>query len=296
MVQYTQYIFLNKRIAYILLFLFSAIKAQKLTITNNTDNPIIVKDGKKEVTINSKDKKEFNETNTAYINVSNDFHQNIILFLEPTEKLNIAIEKDQKFVYTGDQAALHEYINERLTLETFGKTNIYYNIEDKKNIGELKNTSELLLLDILKKSKISNILITPEDKNSVKRVKTHIKDQWLYTLFLTFDRANLDNAFKKEAINYYFKKYIEPDIAKYNCSYSLRYLVIKTLAKNKSLLQAELPMYPIIEHTDDDEINQYLPQNCQREYFRNKYKYLEHINGHNKEYYKKVLIEKFNDK
>lgn len=290
-----KYSFTDKRMFFILLFLFSAVRAQMLIITNNTGNAIIIKNGKNEVTLNNKDKKEFTETNNVIIKIPNSLNQNINLFLEPTQKLNISIEKDQKFVYTGDQAALHEYINEKLTIETFGKTSTYYNIEDKKNIGELKNTSEMLLVDILKNSKLPNILISPDDKYSVKRLKNYIKYQWLYTLFLTFDRPNLDKIFKKEAINYYFKKYIESDIAKYSCDYSLRYLVIKTLAKNKTLLQAELPIYPIVEHTDDDNVNQYLPQNCQKQYFQEKYNYLEHINGHNKEYYKKVLIEKFNE-
>jgi hypothetical protein len=280
---------------FILVFLFSGIKAQTLTITNYTGNPIVVKTGKKEVTLNNQDKKVFTETDKISITIPNDLSQNINLFLEPTEKLNIAVEKGNKFVYTGDQAALHEYINESLTIETFGKTDTYYNIEDKKNTGDLKNVSELFLVDILKKTKISNILISPEDKNSVKRLKTYIKYQWLYTLFLTFDRSNLDKTLKKEAINYYFKKYIEPDITKYSCGYTLRYLVIRTLAKNKSLLQAELPIYPIVEHTDDDNVNQFLPKNCQKEYFQQTYNYLNHIEGHNKEYYRKVLIEKFNE-
>lgn len=52
---------------------------------------------------------------------------------------------------------------------------------------------------------------------------------------------------------------------------------------------------PIVEHTDDDNLNKYLPQNCQKQYFQEKYNYLEHINGHNKGYYKKVLREKFNE-
>lgn len=290
-----KYLFLDKRMASILLFSFCGLKAQELTLINKTDDLIIVKNEKKEISINSHSKKEFNEINMISINIADKLLRNINLFLEPTEKLNITIEKDQKFVYTGNQAIIHEYINETLTNKTFGKTNVYYNIEDKKNIEELKITSEMLFADILKKCKLSNILISPDDTDSVKRLKNYIKYQWLYTLFLTFDRSNLDQAFKKEAINYYFKKYIEPDITKYSCDYSLRYLVIKTLAKNKTLLQAELPIYPIVEHTDDDNVNKYLPQSCQKQYFQEKYNYLDHTNGHNKEYYKKVLIEKFNE-
>lgn len=290
-----KYSVLSKRMFFILLFLFSGLQAQKLTVINNTGNTIIVKNGNKQVALNNRDQKEFTGTNNISINIQKGFIQNINLFLEPTEKLNITVEKDNKFIYTGDRAALHEYINERLALETFGKVNTYYSIEDKKNTGELKNVSELLLVDILKKSRLTNILTSTDDLYSVKRLKKHIKYLWLYTLFLTIDRPNLDNALKKEVINYYYKKYVEQDITKYSCDNSFSYLIIKTLGKNKNLLPAELPMYPITEHTDDDNVNQYLPQSCQRQYFQEKYNYLEHTNGHNKEYYKKVLTEKFNE-
>ncbi|OCA80629.1 hypothetical protein BBH99_00585 [Chryseobacterium contaminans] len=288
-----KYLFQHKRMFFILLFLFSGVKAQKLTVINNTGKPIIIKNGKKDITLNNRDKKEFTETNTITINIPNELIQNMALFLEPTEKLNLSIEKDNKFVYTGDQAERHEYLTQQLAIETFGKINTYEQIGQKKNISELKNTSELLLVDILKKIKLSNITVSPEDKISIKRLKNYIKYNWLYTLFTTIDHH--DKNFKKEVLNYYYKKYIETDIPKFSCTASLHYKVIEILAKNRSLLSMELPTYPIVEHTDDDAINQYLPQNCQKQYFWQKYNYLEHINGHNKEYYKKVLREKFNE-
>ncbi|SDI62970.1 hypothetical protein [Chryseobacterium jejuense] len=148
-------------------------------------------------------------------------------------------------------------------------------------------------MDVLKKTKLPDIVVYSEDKISTKRLKNHIKYNWLYTVFSTLDRK--ETSFKKEAINYYFKKYIETDIKKYHCNNSLLYNVIEILAKNKNLLQIEIPIYPIVEHTEDDSTNQYLPQSCQKQYFQQKYNYLEHINGHNKEYYKKVLREKFNE-
>lgn len=196
-------------------------------------------------------------------------------------------------MYSGDKVALHEYLTETLNIDTFSKINTYELIGQNKKNGELKNVSELLLLDILKKVQLPAIIISPEDKVSTKKLKNYIKYNWLYTIFSTFDRR--ETSFKKEAIHYYFKKYIEADIPKFSCTTSLHYNVIEVLAKSKSLLPVELPVYPIVEHTDDDNINKYLPQNCQRQYFLSKYKYLEHINGHNKEYYKKVLTEKFNE-
>ena len=288
-----KYSFISKRMFFILLFLFSGLSAQKLTIINNTGNPIILKTDKKEIPLNNHDKKEFTETYNISINIPGQLIQNINLFLEPAEKLNISIEKGNKFVYTGDQAERHEYLTQQLTLDTFGKINTYEQIGQKKNISELKNKSELLLVDVLKKIKLSDITVSPEDKISIRRLKNYIKYNWLYTLFATMDHH--DRNFKKEALNYYYKKYIETDIPKFSCTTSLHYRVIEVLAKNKSLLLAELPKYPIVEHTDDDSINQYLPQNCQKQYFQEKFNYLNHIEGHNKEYYRRILKEKFNE-
>lgn len=288
-----KYSFIHKRMFFILLFLFSGVRAQMVTVTNNTGKPIVVKNGKKEMTINSRDKKDFTETDRIEIKTSDNLLRYINLFLDPTDKLKITLDKNNEVIYSGDKSALHEYLTEKLNVDTFGKINTYELIGQKKNSGELKNVSELLLLDVLKKAQLPNIVVSPEDKISTKRLKNYIKYNWLYTLFSTF--AQREAGLKKELINYYFKKYIETDIPKFSCTKSLHYNVIEVLAKNKSLLQTELPVYPIVEHTDDDKVNQYLPQNCQKQYFQEKYDYLEHINGHNKEYYKKVLREKFNE-
>lgn len=288
-----KYLFLNKRIFCILLFCFSILSAQKITIINKINEPIIIKNDKIKTVINDNSKIELSETNTISINgKTGDLNRTIILFLEPMEKLTISLEKNNKIVYTGDQAGLHEYINEKLNIDTFGKMNSYDQIGGKRNAGELKNVSELLLMDVLKKANLSDIVVYPEDKASTKKLKNYIKYNWLYTLFFTINQQ--DKNFKKKILNDYYKKYIETDIKKYHCNNSLQYNVIEILAKNKNLLQIDIPTYPIVEHTKDDSTNQYLPQSCQKQYFTAKYKYLEHINGHNKEYYKKVLIEKFN--
>lgn len=289
-----KYLFFNKGISCILLFYFSILSAQKVTINNNTSQPIIIKHDKIETSINANSKREFSEINIISINSKrDDLNRTINLFLESADKLTISVEKDNKIVYAGDQANLHEYINEKLNIETFGKINTYQQIGGKRNAGELKNVSELLLMDVLKKANLSNIIIYPEDKASTKKLKNYIKYNWLYTLFFTINQQ--DKTFKKKLLNDYYEKYIETDIKKYRCNNSLQYNVIEILAKNKNLLQIDIPTYPIVEHTEDDSTNQYLPQSCQKQYFITKYKYLEQINGHNKDYYRKVLIEKFNE-
>ncbi len=283
-----------KGIFCISLFSFSTLIAQELTVINKTTETLTVRNNDGEILIGVNELRKFSETSKiSCSDKTGKINRSVLLFLEPTEKLIVILGKENTIQYTGDNAALHEYINEKLNTETFDKINSYEQIGNRKAIGELKNTSELLLMDVLKKVNLKNIIASPEDKDSVKRLKNYVKYNWLYTIFSTINHK--DKIFKQEAINYYYKKYIETDIPKYNCNYSLQYHVIETLAKNKRLIQAQLPVYPIIEHTDDDETNQYLPLICQREYFRSKYKYLESINGHNKEYYKKVLIEKFNE-
>ncbi|MCT2562991.1 hypothetical protein [Chryseobacterium herbae] len=221
-------------------------------------------------------------------------NRSILIFLEPTEKLTITLKQGNIISYSGDQADTHEYLNQKLNVETFGKMRDYLNTINKKNIGELKNTSEIFLSSILKKVKLSAVLVSPEDKSSTKKLKNHIKYNWLYTLLTTVN-SRKDKAFTQQALNYYYKKYIESDIAQYSCNSAYQYNVIEILAKNKELLQVEFPTYPIVEHTDSDAINQYMPQNCQRLYFQKEYDYLEHINDPGQDYYKKVLTEKFKE-
>lgn len=291
-----KYSFLKKRIYYILFFCFSTLGAQKILLINNTDYSIIVKNGKKEITINRNEKKELFDTKDglALSNVNN-LNRFIKMFLEPTEKLSISIEKDNTFIYNGDKASIHEYINEKLNIETFGKIKKYATAYEKKNIGELKIISEFLLLDILKNIKQLSILPSENDTNSIIKMKKYAKYNWIFTILSTVNGVGKDKSIKKEAINYYYKKYIEADIAHYNCEGFFPYSVLEILAKSNSLLQISLPVYPIIENTDQDNINQFLPKDCQKFYFLGKYQYLEHINNPEKEYYKKVLDEKFND-
>ncbi|WP_223608816.1 hypothetical protein [Chryseobacterium sp. OSA05B] len=287
--------FLNRWIFYIFFFCFSTLSAQKLIIINSTTEPFTVQNDKKEVVINEGNKKEFSGiTNRLSVTGSQNLNRSILVFLEPTEKLTITLKQGNTISYSGDQADIHEYLNEKLNVETFGKMKDYLTASNKKNIEELKNASEIFLSGVLKKVKLSSVLVSPDDKNSTKKLKNHIKYNWLYTVLTTVN-SRKDKAFTEQAINYYYNKYIESDIAQYSCNSVYQYNVIEILAKNKESLQVELPTYPIVEHTDSDLINQYLPKSCQRFYFQKEYNYLEHNNDPGQDYYKKVLTEKFND-
>lgn len=286
---------LYKGIFCILLFCFSALSAQKITIINNTGEPFTVKDGKKELVLNEGGQKEFSGgINRLLINSGKNINRSFNIFLEPTEKLTITMKAGNTVVYTGDQAIVNEYLNEKLNAETYGKMKEYQNAVNRKNAGELKNTSELFLSGVLKKMKLSGVLLSPEDKGSAKKIKNHIKYNWLYTVLSTV-ATQKDKVFTQQAMHYYYKKYIESDLSQYSCSGTYQYNVIEILAKNKDMVQIELPKYPIVESTDADPVNQYLPKSCQRYYFQKKYDYLEHIHDPQKNYYEKVLNEKFND-
>ncbi|PQA91574.1 hypothetical protein B0A69_17380 [Chryseobacterium shigense] len=287
--------FLTQVIFYILFFCFSVFSAQKITIVNNTTESFTVQNGQKEVIIKDGDKKEFsNIASRISVIATKNLNRSIIIFLEPTEKLTITIKPGNTIFYTGDQAEINEYLNEKLNVETFGKMKDYLSSISKKNVAELKNTSEIFLSGILKKLKLSAVVVSPEDKASTKKIKNHIKYNWLYTLLSTVSTQK-DKTFTQQAIHYYYKKYIESDITQYSCSSIYQYNVIEIVAKNKELLPTDFPTYPIVSPTDSDNINQYLPKNCQKFYFQKKYDYLEHINDPGQDYYKKVLTEKFSE-
>ncbi|KYH05722.1 hypothetical protein [Chryseobacterium cucumeris] len=287
--------YLSKRISYILLFYFSTFASQKVSITNNTGEIIVINNNQKEIVINDHEKKELPDiTEGISVKNNNRLDKFINVFLEPKEKLNIIITNDNNIIYNGDKANIHEYINEKLNIETFGKINIYLNAIKKKNLGELKRSSELILLNIMNNIKQESIISADTENNSVKKMKNYIKYNWLNTIFSAVNSTENKN-FSQEAIDYYYKKYIKTDILKFSCNDYYHYKIIEILAKNKDVLRIELPTYTIIETTKDDNTNQYLSKSCQKFYFLNKFRYLDYINSSEKEFYQKILSEKFND-
>lgn len=290
-----KYSFKKERILYILFFNFLFLHAQKVTIKNKTNEDINIENGIKYILIKSNEAKELSDIlGVISLKIANN-NRNINLFLDPNDKIILSVAKDNSIIYTGDKAPLHEYINQKLNVDSYGKMTAYRNAIEKKNLQELKNISEFLIVDIMKKAKLENLVTSDSDTESIKRLKKHIKYNWLYTIFSMLDLKNTDKNFQKEAMGYYYKKYIILDIAKYSCNGFFPYEVIKILSKNKALLQIEMPSYSIVEKTDDNLINQFLPVSCQKYYFLNKYYFLDHINSSEKEYYKKVLYEKFNN-
>lgn len=287
--------FLGKRIVFILLLYYSALSSQKLTIINNQAEAITIRISKEEVIIKGGNKKEFsNVGNRVSINGTQDLDRSLTTYLEPNEKLIITVQKDNTIAYTGDRANVNEYLNEKLNVDTFGKMKDYLKVSEKKNLVSLKITSELFLTEVLKKINLSSIDFSPEDTDLTKKIKNHIKYNWLYTLFSTVISLK-DKNFTSQVITYYYKKYIDSDIKNYSCNGFFQYNVMVILVKNKDVVPAKFPIYSIVEPTDSDSINQYLSRTCQKFYFLDKYRYLNHINDPKKSYYEKVLNEKFND-
>lgn len=289
------YLYTNKRIFCILLFYFSTFTAQKVSITNNTNEPLTVKSGEKDIVVSGGKKIEITDAKSgiSFKNTKN-LNRYINLFLEPSQKLNLSIDSDYVFIYGGDQAPVHEYINEKLNIETFGKIKDYVNAIEKKKFSELKNSSEITLSNILKNINKVSIMPSKTESEAVENMKNYVKYNWLNTIFTAIS-SQKDKVFSRLALNYYYKQYVEEDIPVYKCNNYYHYKAIEIMAANKTLLQIQLPTYSIIEKTDDDKINQFLPKSCQKFYFSNKFNYLEHINSPQKEYYKKILDEKFND-
>ncbi len=287
--------FLGKRIVFILLLYYTALSSQYVTINNNSDVPVTVKNNEQETIIKSGDKKDFSVLlNRISISGTQDLDRTLTLYLEPSENLILTVKKDNTIKYTGDQAHINEYLNDKLNVATYGKMKDYLKVSEKKDLNPLTINSELFLTEILKKVNLKNIIVTTEDNNSTKKIKNHIKYNWLFTIFSSVINIK-DKNFTQKAINYYYKKYIESDIKQYTCNDVYEYNVMEILIKNKDIINETFPIYPIVEHTDSDNINQYLPKKCQKYYFIKKYRYMNHINDSQKNYYEKVLNEKFND-
>jgi len=122
------------------------------------------------------------------------------------------------------------------------------------------------------------------------------KERWFFTVFVSFNGSHLDNT-GKELMLYYFEKYFKKDIATYSCDSWSEYDIIKRYSQNMKLLNLKLPRYEIVEHSEDDEVNQYMPAKCQEEYFRSSYSFWVHKKDLLRaEKDKKILAEKFHVK
>ncbi|GAA5092244.1 hypothetical protein GCM10023210_20880 [Chryseobacterium ginsengisoli] len=285
-----------------IILLFSCFySAQNITIDNKNNFPVEVTYSHKTIEIGVNQKKIINETNrikTISISSKNGgkLKRGISLFLNPKESLSINLKQDT-VKFKGDKDGLHDYVNHH-TFEGYlaYKITEYQKYNQNNDAKGFIRTSEMYLADVLKKiEKLNNSPLGREDFY-YKEIEKLAKEQWLFTVFVSFNGNKLDNT-GKELMLYYFEKYFKKDIETFSCNSWVDYDIIHKYSLNNKLLNLKLPKYEIVEHTDDDDINQYMSAKCQEYYFSSSYKFL--VNKKDlvrAERYKKILIEKFHVK
>jgi hypothetical protein len=218
------------------------------------------------------------------------------LFLDPKESLTINLRKDT-IKFKGEKEELHDYVNRNyfdgnLTL----KISEYQKYNQDNNARGFIGVSEIYLGDVLKKvERLNNSPLGREDV-FYKEIEKLVKDRWFFTVFISFNSSQLNNT-GKELMLYYFDKYFKKDIATYSCDSWTDYDIIRKYSLNNKLLNLKLPKYEIVEHSDDDEINQYMSAKCQEYYFKESYDFWTRKKDLVRaEKYKKILEEKFHAK
>lgn len=285
----------------LLLFLFLRVFSQQITIVNNNSVSLHIKYKTNSIKLNSKEKKTILNTEINYLTIEYDNGKNesqlIPIFLNPDESLTLNVGNDRSITFKGDKDSLHNLIVNQQHYILYKEIGKYQNIySTKKNTQELINYSELVLINYLDKIKALHTSANPnkEDK-AYERIQKYAINDWIASLYLILTGTKKLDLQTKELILYYYNKYIRKDVDNYNCTYKIQYDIMSDLAKYINQINISLPKYPIIESTQDDVINQYLPKSCKKYYFINNYNYLLHINSPKKEYYKTVLKEKFKD-
>jgi hypothetical protein len=216
------------------------------------------------------------------------------VFLSPQESLNINLRKDT-VNFKGDKDALHDYVNGQFG-EFMFKITEYQKYAQNNDAKGFIRTSEMYLADVL--AKVERLNNSPSGREDIhyKEIEELAKDRWFFTVFVSFNGSQLDNT-GKELMLYYFEKYFKKDIANYSCDSWSEYDIIRRYSQNIKLLNLKLPKYEIVEHCEDDEVNQYLPKKCQGDYFRGSYNFWVHKKDLVRaEKYKKILEEKFHVK
>ncbi|WP_346983707.1 hypothetical protein [Chryseobacterium sp. POE27] len=271
--------------------------AQNIAINNKSNFPIEVKYAQKKVDIGVNQKKALNLTNEVK-NISvlykNDkkIKRNIFLFLNPQDSLNINLKQDS-VKFTGDKSALHDFVYGKMENDLTLKISEYQKYYQNNDAKGFIRTSEMYLADVLKKAERLNSSPSGREDVNYKEIEKIAKDRWFFTVFVSFGSNKLTNT-EKQLMLYYFEKYFKKDIATFSCNSWVDYDILRRYSLHRKLLNLKLPKYDIIEHTDEDEINQYLPPKCQEYYFRSSYDFWVHKKDLVRaEKYKKILIEKF---
>ncbi len=291
----------SKRITSILLlFLFSTALSQKISVENKSDFPIDIQYNNRKIHLTPGKKNIISEKeiNFLKIKLDNKNKSNLFIpvFLTNDESLELIIQSDNKpLEFKGDKDLLHNYIVNQQHSILYKNVVKYQEIYNKNKNQELINFSELILAEYLNKIKSLNNSPLGTKDEQYKRIEKYVVNDWLSSLYLILTGNKNLSIQSKELVLYYYNKYLQKDIERYNCDYRPQYEIMSILAKYSSQLNIILPKYAITEHTEDDAVNQYLPKKCQAYYFKIQLKYYDAVNSQKKKYYEKVLKEKFND-
>jgi hypothetical protein len=220
--------------------------------------------------------------------------RNIPLFLNPQESLHISLIKDT-IKFKGDKDALHDYYNLGFGYLTL-KIGEYQNYYQKGNVKGFINTSEMYLGEVLTKAERLNNSPLGREDIGYKEFERLMKQRWFFTVFVSFGGRKLGDV-EKDLMLYYYEKYFKKYIEKYSCDTWVEYDILRRYSLHQKVLGLSLPKYEIVEHSDDDEVNQYLAAKCQQEYFRMSYDFwVGKKDLVRAEKYKKILTEKFHAK
>lgn len=281
----------------LIIFLFSyPYTAQKITVENKTAFPVSLQYLQKKVKLEINQKATISEKRrVGKISVISantpEKGTEITLFLHPEESLGISVKSDS-IVFKGEKAALHNYVSRHLMTELSMKIFEYQKYYGKNDAAGFIRISESALEAVLKKAEQMNRSPAGREDLFFKEIEAKAKERWFFTVFVCINSGTLDLT-GKELMLHYYEKYFKKDIAGYTCNSGTDYDILRKYAVNRKLLKLQLPVYEIIEHTDDDEINRYLPVKCQEFYFRERYHFLTHRHDIRAEQYKKILAEKF---
>ncbi|MCJ8152971.1 hypothetical protein MKJ01_04230 [Chryseobacterium sp. SSA4.19] len=255
---------------------------KKMEIGNNQNRTVIDKNGIQNISIlYGNDKKA---------------ERNISLFLNPQESLTIYLVKDA-IAFKGEKEHLHDYVYRGFGYDLTPKITEYQKYYQSSDAKGFIRTYELYLADVLKKVERLNSSPYGIEDIHYKEVEKIARKRWFFTVFVSFNGGSQLNNTGKELLLYYFEKYFKKNIATYSCDSWDQYDIIYKYSQHIKLLNLKLPKYEIVEHTDDDEINQYLPEKCQEQHFRSSYNFLVYKKDLVRaEKYKKILTEKFHAK
>lgn len=283
------------KVLIILLYSFLS-EAQKIIIENKNTLPVQVQYLHKNFELGVRQKKIIDEkTRVKMLSVSSAIsdkkNTSVSLFLYPGEMLSILLKKDS-IVFKGDRDALHNYVFRHLMTDLSMKIFDYQKYDGRNDPAGFIRISEAALEEVLNRVEHPNH--SSEGRNSIcfKEIEKRARDHRFFTLFVCINSAALDHT-GKELMLYYYDRYFKKDIAGYTCNSGTDYDILRKYSVNRKLLKLQLPVYEIIEHTDDDGINRYLPAECQEFYFRESYHFLIHRRDIRAERYKKILAEKF---